>query len=56
MEVVADKEGAELLEQQNQGEGEQDLIEVLARVEVTKEAALERRADQQAAQCGGGER
>ena len=44
MEVVADREAsAKLLEQQDEREGEQHLVEVLAGVEVAKQPALERR-------------
>ena len=50
MEAVAGDEGAQLLEQQDEGEGEQHLVEVLAPVEVPEQPALEQRAQQSAAE------
>src|SRR4029077_1714895 len=45
VENVADQQRAELLEQQDQREGEQDLIEMLAIVEITEQKALEEQAE-----------
>ena len=45
VEIVADRERAQLLEQQDQREGEQHLIEMLAIIEVAEQEALKAQAE-----------
>jgi hypothetical protein len=48
MEIIADQQRAELLEQQDQREGEQHLVEVFAVVEIAKQKAFEQKSERDA--------